>query len=133
MWLLCAVIRLCGLLLGLFAVLSGVADVAGFLPYSDATPPWTERLLSNLPMLVGGLILLLPINRFLAQSRFRFLLGAYLLLLLAVLALAAQGVIDYRAGLKHWVVLWPGLIILSVVAGHIFVLWHWRQHPRAAA
>ena len=53
-------IRFVGICLGLFFITSSIADIAGLLPHSEETPPFIERLVSNLIPLFFGSVLLVP-------------------------------------------------------------------------
>ena len=123
----CILIRIGGSLLGLFVLVSGVADVLGFVPYSDATPPWTARLISALPAILGGVILLAPIKYFLREKPYAVLATAYAILVLAVAVQGGQGVLGYLEGIKHWAILPTSLAFLAIPAANAFVLWYSHQ------
>jgi len=123
----CIIVRFIGCLVGMFVLVSGVADVLGFVPYSYATPPWTSRLVSASPAMLGGIVLLAPIRYFLRGKKYVLLAAGYILLVLAVAVQSVLGISDYLGGTKHWAVVPTGLAFLVIPAANAFVLWYRRQ------
>ena len=120
-------IRLTGYLLGSFALLSGFADVLGFVPHSHETPTWSARLIAALPSMLGGVVLLMPIKHFLCGTRYYVLAGGYTILILAVATLAAQGLIAYFSGAKDPAVVPVAMAFLYIPVANAFVLWRMRR------
>jgi hypothetical protein len=126
-------IRIFGVLLGAFAVSAAIANIVGFVPHSvEPGPPLVSRLLSSLPSLAGGIVLLMPIRHFANGIGYRLLATAYILLCLATAALAISGIIEYAQGSKHWAVLPVGLVFLAIVCGNGLLLLHARQRASVA-
>jgi hypothetical protein len=122
-------IRFAACLLGLFALSTGVMDILGLFPHSNEMPPWRSRLVSSLPSMLGGVILLAPMSRFLHGRRYRFLVAGYWALVLATLVMAAQGVYAYTGGTKHWAIIPVSLALFAVPFGNALLLWwlHLRE------
>ncbi|HEY0683645.1 MAG TPA: hypothetical protein VGD45_15035 [Steroidobacter sp.] len=123
-------VRLAAWLMGSFAVLSGLMDIMGFVPYSNQMPAWTSRLTSSLPVMVGGVILLIPMSRFLLGRRYALLALGYGALVLAAAIMAAQGILVYLGGGRHWAIVPSSLVLLSIPLANALLLW-WSH--RAAA
>jgi hypothetical protein len=120
-------------LLGAFADFSAIANIFGLVPHSvEPGPPLASRLLSSVPSLVGGLVLLIPMRHFASGIGYRLLSAGYILLFLATATLAISGVIGYAEGSKHWAVLPAALILLTIVCGNGLLLLHVRQHASVA-
>lgn len=116
-------IRLLGYLLGGFALLSGAADVLGFIPHSYETPPWTARFVAALPSMLAGVVLLVPIRHFLTGPKYCVLAVAYALLVLATAILSLQGLTDYASGAKDPAIVPFALAVFYIPAANAFVLW----------
>src|SRR5690349_21531459 len=97
-------VRLVAWLAGLFVVLGGLADIMGLIPYSNEMPPWPARVTSSLPSMVGGIVLLTPMSRFLGGRRYALLAVGYAILVLGAAILAAQGIHVYLVGGRHWAI-----------------------------
>ncbi|MEJ2791746.1 MULTISPECIES: hypothetical protein [unclassified Pseudoxanthomonas] len=120
-------VRLTGYLLGSFALLSGFADVLGFVPHSYGTPTWSARLIASLPSMLGGIVLLMPIKYFLHGARYYLLAGGYATLILAVAVLAALDLIAYFSGHKDPAVVPVAMAFLYIPVANAFVLWRMRR------
>ena len=119
-------------LAGSFLLLTSVADVLGFVPYSDETPPWTQRLLSRLPVIASGLVLLAPMRWFLRGYRFRLLIAAYGVM---VATQAWDGVRDglaYLHGQASWHIIPAALFFVAVPLANALLLW-WRHRDSVRA
>src|SRR5690606_14699598 len=123
----CYFIRLTGYLLGLFVLVSGVADVLGYVPHSYEMPPWTTRLLDALPAMLSGIVLLTPIKYFLRGIKYYALAAAYALVVLAAAILCVQGLTDYLAGTKDPAIVPFSAIVFAIPAANAFVLWYMRR------
>lgn len=120
-------VRLAAWLVGSFVVLSGLMNIMGFIPYSNEMPAWTARLISSLPSMVGGVILLAPMNRFLRGRRYALLAIGYGALVLGAAIMAARGIHAYLGGGRHWAIVPTSLILLSIPLANALLLWrlHW--------
>jgi hypothetical protein len=116
-------IRLAAWLLGLFVLVSGVMDVLGLIPYSNEMPPWRSRLLSSLPSMLGGVVLIIPMSRFLCGRRYAFLAVAYCGLVSAAAVMAGLGIYDYVRGTKHWGIIPASLAFLAIPFANALLLW----------
>jgi hypothetical protein len=124
-------IRLTGYLLGSFALFSGLADVLGFIPHSYETPPWSARLIAALPLMLAGIVLLVPIKYCLRGAMYYALAAAYALVVLAVAILSAQALIGYFSGTKGPAVVPIAMTFLYIPVANAFVLWRMhRDHKR---
>jgi hypothetical protein len=112
---LCHITRSFGCWLGLFFVVSGVADVFGFVPHSEEMPPWTARLISNAPPILVGVVLLAPVRHFLRGTKAKALAFAYAVASIWVLRLAVGSLSDFAAGGKHWAIV-PISLALAAIA-----------------
>lgn len=119
---LCHLIRFLGCSIGLFFVVSGIADVLGFVPYSDETPPWTARLISSAPSMFVGIVLLVPVRYFLRDARFVALACAYGLAIAWALSSAVHGLAAYASGGRHWGIVPTSLVPLGFIAANAAVL-----------
>lgn len=125
--------RFFGVLVGVFLLLSGVLDIVGFMPHSvEPQLPWTGRLLSTLPSLAGGMVLLIPMRQFAQGIGYTLLSAAYVILSLAATVLAIGGVIEYIEGSKHWAILPTVFVLLAIACGNWLVLRHARRHAHVA-
>jgi hypothetical protein len=124
------VLRLAAWLLGSFAVLSGLMNVLGFIPHSNEMPAWTTRLASSLPSIVGGLVLLAPMSRFLSGRRYLLLSVAYGILVFAVTILAAQGISAYVRGERHWLIVLVSMLFVAVPFANALLLWWLHRRAR---
>jgi hypothetical protein len=126
-------IRIVGVLLGTSALIVAVANVAGLVPQSvEPGPPVLSRLLSSLPSLAAGLVLLMPMRYFASGIGYRLLAAAYVLVCLATAALAISGIIGYLQGSKHWAVVPVGLVLMAIVCGNGLLLLRARQPANVA-
>jgi hypothetical protein len=123
-------VRIAAWLLGLFVLVSGAMDVLGFIPYSDEMPHWRSRLVSSLPSMLSGVVLLLPMSRFLFGRRYLVLAVAYCALASATAVMAALGIYDYAGGTKHWAVIPASLVFFAIPFSNALLLW--RLHRAAA-
>ena len=95
-------------------------------------PPVVSRLLSSLPSLAVGLVLLMPMSRFASGIAYRLLATAYVLVCLATSALAISGIIGYAQGSKHWAVVPVGLVMVAIVCGNGLLLLRAREPGNVA-
>jgi hypothetical protein len=116
-------VRLVAWLVGLFVLLGGLADIAGLIPHSNEMPPWPVRVISSLPSMVGGVILLTPMSRFLSGRRYALLAVGYAILVLGAAILAAQGIHAYLGGGRHWAVVPASLATFSIPLANALLLW----------
>jgi uncharacterized membrane protein HdeD (DUF308 family) len=123
-------VRIAAWLLGLFVLVSGAMDVLGLIPYSDEMPHWRSRLVSSLPSMLSGVVLLMPMSRFLFGRRYLFLAVAYCALVSATAVMAALGIHDYVGGTKHWGVIPASLVFFAIPFSNALLLW--RLHRGAA-
>ena len=73
-------VRGIALLFGLLLLIGSVAGAAGLLSAAgDTAVPLSQRMVTALPLLLAGLVLLAPHRRCLAQPRYAILLAANLL------------------------------------------------------
>lgn len=122
-------IRITGLLAGLFFVLSSIADIAGLIPHSNEMPSVSARVMSNLKPFCFGLVLLLPHRSFLVSPRFHFLLGAYTLFIGWAFYKAVMTFERIRAGTIDPAAAEAALLILGIPLLNAAVLWfHQRSH-----
>lgn len=119
-------------LAGSVMVISSVADVLGYVPYSYETPPWTQRLLSNLPVIASGLVLLAPMRWFLRGLRFRLLMAAYGVLVATQAWASLRDGLAYLEGHKSWQIVPAALVFLAVPAANALLLW-WRHRGAVRA
>ena len=119
---LCLLIRFFGCSIGLFMVVSGVADILGFVPYSDETPPWSTRLISSAPPMLVGTVLLVPIRHSLRELKFFVLLCAYGVTIVWALSLAIHGLAAYATGGRHWGIVPSSIIPIGVISANAAVL-----------
>lgn len=122
-------VRIAAWLLGLFVLISGVMDVLGLIPYSNEMPPWRSRLVSSLPPMLGGVVLLTPMSWFLYGRRYVFLATAYCALVSSTAVMAALGIYDYVGGTKHWGIIPASLALFAISFSNALLLW--RLHRRA--
>ena len=123
-------VRIAAWLLGLFVLVSGAMDALGLIPYSIEMRHWRSRLVSSLPSMLSGVVLLLPMSRFLFGRRYVFLAVAYCALVSATAVMAALGIRDYVGGTRHWGVIPTSLVILAISFSNALLLW--RLHRGAA-
>lgn len=116
-------VRLVAWLAGLFVVLGGLADIMGLIPYSNEMPPWPARVTSSLPSMVGGIVLLTPMSRFLGGRRYALLAVGYVILVLGAAILAAQGIHAYLGGGRHWAIVPASLATFSIPLANALLLW----------
>lgn len=120
------IIRFVGVSIGLMTLLSGIANILGFIPYSYSEPPMAERALSSLPSLLSGFVLLIPHRIFSLGVKFKSLMLAYLFVSLAASALLVEGLISFSAGSKSWHVVPLGIFILLIPLTNAYALY--RRH-----
>jgi hypothetical protein len=120
--LLCHLVRFFGCMIGLFFVASDFADVLGFVPYSDETPPWTERLLHSAPTMFVGLVLLMPVRYSLRDAKFVILAFAYAAAIAWAVSSAIHGLSAYAAGGRHWGIVPTSLVPLGFISANAAVL-----------
>jgi hypothetical protein len=120
-------VRIAAWLLGLFVLLSGVMDVLGLMPYSNEMPPWRSRLVSSLPSMLGGVVLLTPMSWFLYGRRYVLLATAYCALVSSTAVMAALGVYDSAGGTKHWGIIPVSLAFLAIPFSNALLLRRLRR------
>ena len=120
-------IRVMGFLLGLFAVVAGVADVLGVVPHSNEIPPLLHRLASNLPLVAAGLALLLPMKRFDHGTSYHALQSAYVILAAIAALKVIDGLMGYLSGRLHWAVVPASIALGAIVCGNAWLLWYMHQ------
>ena len=116
-------VRLVAWLAGMFVVFGGLADIMGLIPYSNEMPPWPARVTSSLPSMVGGIVLLTPMSRFLGGRRYALLAVGYAILVLGAAILAVQGIHAYLGGGRHWAIVPASLATLSIPLANALLLW----------
>lgn len=116
-------VRLAAWLAGLFFVLGGLMNIFGFIPYSYEMPPWPSRLISSLPSMIAGVVLLTPMSRLLSGRRYALLAVSYGGLVLWTAVMAAQGIHEYLSGGKHWAIVPTSLVMLSIPFANALLLW----------
>ena len=116
------VVRVAGVLLGAFLVLSSLADIAGFLPHSTEPPSLGSRMLSGLPVLVGGIVFLVPFRFITRKSCWITLVSAYAGLSLLAVAKLSLGVGGYLAGNLHWAVIPVSVVLVVICIGSLVAL-----------
>jgi uncharacterized membrane protein HdeD (DUF308 family) len=126
-------VRAAAYALGALFVVSGILDILGFMPYSNETPPWRARLLSELPVLAGAAVLLVPMKSFTRGGPHTVLKIAYVLLILATAANLVDGVRGYVAGRMSWHVIPASLVLAAIVVANAIVLWSMRERSSALA
>jgi hypothetical protein len=132
MWFVLAFLRFFGLLLGVALVLLGIVDASGLIPDSEQPATLLQRLKADIPLILTGVLLLLPYST-LKRRPYWFCFGSLALLSLGLAVLSAKTFFGYQSGQLHWAAVPTSLVILSVIAGNTFVLWYWRRHPKTAA
>ena len=129
----CHLVRFFGCMIGLFFVASDVADVLGFVPYSEETPPWAERLFHSVPTMFVGLVLLAPVRYFLRDARFMILVAAYAVAIAWAAYPAISGLSAYVAGGRHWGIVPASLVPLGFIAANaaalLFRRWQAARPP----
>ena len=124
-------IRILALLTGLFLFVGGLVDLAGWIPaVDDKAFGIVDRLGNDWPVLLAGLVLMVPHRRALAQPRYGVLFVAHLLLaaviglrLVQTLMLVQRGDID-RLALP---------VALACLAIPLANLWALHASKRASA
>jgi hypothetical protein len=126
-------VRAMGYLMGAFLVSSGILDILGLIPYSTEMPSLIHRLRSDLPLMLQGAVLLVPLRlaaRALPNALLKIAYGA-LSLFFAVGA--ARGVAAYLDGGKHWLIIPSSLALAAIVVGNAVILWSMAKRPGAQA
>lgn len=125
MGILCNLFRAIGIVVGLVFVAAGLFSIFGLMPESDGIQrSWSERLVSSLPAMVYGILLLLPQSLFLRGKRHVFLVVCYMSLIVAALPFTILGVFEYYEGGKHWLIIPTSLALLAVPTSNALVLWY---------
>ena len=120
-------IRLTGYLLGSFALFSGAADVLGLIPHSHETPPWSARLMTSMPSMLAGAVLLVPIKYCLRGTKYYFLAAGYTVVVLAAALLSAQALVGYFSSAKDPAIVPTAMVFLYIPVANAFVFWRMRR------
>lgn len=125
-------IRSLGVLLGSLMLLAVIADALGMAPASGTTGTIAQRLATAGPVVMAGMLLVLPYARLGArvQTLGAIGLGVFALVLAFLVFLSVRG---YLAGQLHWVAILASVLILVVVAANALVLGPARRRLPAAA
>jgi Na+-transporting methylmalonyl-CoA/oxaloacetate decarboxylase beta subunit len=132
MWFVLAFLRFFGILLGVALVLVGIVDASGLIQDSEQPETLLQRLKTDIPLILTGVLLLLPYSK-LKRRSYWLCFCSLAFLSLGLIALSAKTIFGYQSGQLHWAAVPTSLVILSVIAGNTFVLWYWRRHPETAA
>ena len=125
-------IRSLGVLLGGLMLLAVIADALGMAPASGTTGTVLQRLATAGPVVLAGMLLVLPYKRLGARVQTLGAIGltVFALALAFLLFLSVRG---YLAGDLHWVAIAASVLILLVVAANAWVLGPARRRlPQAA-
>lgn len=125
------ILRCSGLLLGAFLLLGGAADAAGLLPAQEPAATLASRLRADLPLMLAGVLLLLPYARLGTRFQAACLAGLAIMSLVLVV-LCAKAVEGFLAGHLHWAAIPASLAILAIIAGNAWVLGYLRRRPVVA-
>ena len=127
----CRVLRVIGVFVGLFLVATSLISISGPMQgFNEIPVSSTEQLLSGLPFLIFGILLLLPQTLFLRGKRHLFLIIGYVALIMAALPFTILGVVAYYEGGKHWLIIPAGLALLAVTISNALVLWYLGRDAR---
>jgi len=127
----CRVVRVIGVFVGLFFIATGLISIFGSMPgFNDITTSSTGRLLSGLPLLIFGILLLLPQSLFLRGKRYLFLFFSYVALIMAAFPFTILGVVAYYEGGIHWLIIPTSIVLLAVPTFNAIVLWYLGRHSR---
>lgn len=130
---LCHLIRFLGCGLGLFMMVSGTADVLGFVPHSNETPPWTARLIANSPSMFVGAVLLVPVRHFLLGAKVVALGCGFAVANMWALLSAVDGIAAYMSGGRHWGIIPASLVPLAIISANTaalaFLRWQATRPP----
>jgi hypothetical protein len=125
------VVRALVVLVGLFFVVSSLADIFGLGPYSMETPPLRQRIVHSIPIAVASLALLIPYRPL--TSAVTRLVVMFILLLFAAyfLFITVAGLRAYAAGEKSWHVIPASLVLSSIVAANVYAFFRITSIARA--
>ena len=125
-------IRALGILLGVLLLLAVVADALGMAPQSGITGTIAQRLATAAPIVLAGMLLVLPYRRLGArvQALGALGLGVFALVLVFLVFRSVQG---YQAGDLPWAAIPASLVILALVAGNALILGTVRRPRRPAS
>ena len=115
-------LRICGVLLGLFLTLSTLAEIAGLVPHSLEMPPLSTRVMSALPGLLAGIVLLIPHRLITGRTALIVLSAAYVCVLLGLIAKSMVGIGGFAAGDLHWAVIPVSVVFTVIVLGNLLAL-----------
>jgi hypothetical protein len=120
-------VRAMGYVLGVFLVSTGILDILGLVAYSTEMPPLAHRLRSDLPVLLEGAVLLVPMRLVVRGAPLALLKIAYVALSLVFSLDAVRGVAEYLAGGRHWLIIPSSLAMAAIVIGNAILLWSRRN------
>ena len=125
-------IRFLGVLLGGLMLLAVIADALGMAPASGTSGSVAQRLLTAGPVVLAGMLLVLPYARLGArvQTLGAFGLGVFALVLAFLAFVSVQ---SHLAGDLHWAAIPASLLMLVVVAANAWLLGTTRRRARLAA
>jgi hypothetical protein len=126
-------VRAMGYLLGAFLVGSVILDILGLMPYSTETPPLIQRLRSDLPLVLQGAVLLVPMRLVAHGVPNALLKVAYAAVSLLFAVGAVRGIAAYLDGGRHWLIIPSSLALAAIVFGNAVVLWSMSKAPGAPA
>lgn len=127
----CTALRVLGVVLGLFLVATSLTGIFVSMPgLNEIRLSSTERFVSGLPVLIFGILLLLPQTLFLRGKRHLFLMFSYVVLIVAAIPFVIFGVIAYYEGGKHWLIIPASFVLLTVPISNVLVLWYLRRRTQ---
>ena len=126
----CGFLRFFGILLGALLGLLGLVDATGLIPDSEDPGTLLQRLRVDVPLVITGIVLLLPYARLRGGPYMATFWG---LALLSFLLAGLSAWVVYHAGGWHWLAVPATLLLFGIIAGNCFVLWYWRRHSRTAS
>lgn len=118
------IIRISGILLGIFLIISMSFDIFGIRPYSDEMPSLVSRISASILPLLFGLVLLVPF-KYVKNTIIKYIAGIFLLLGCSrTLWFLLYGTYAYAVGEKHIAVIPVSAILFLIVVMNswLFVL-----------
>ena len=120
------VARAFGVLLALFLAMSVLVTLSGELNSIEA-PPLDQRLVSVLPAVALCVLLLLPQRFFLHGARYKALIVAFALAVLALALVIGRDIGRTLSGEVHWASVPVGKAFCLIVVGNGIALWAQRR------
>ena len=114
---------------GFFLLLMITAEVFGFIPHSEETPTFIDRLIACAPFLFFSLVLLVPHSLFNKGLRYKFLLLSNAILATAGTYYAIQDFNLNFSGKITWYIIVSALILSILPISNGLALWYRHKHP----